>query len=171
MSLINKVVIFGDEADSGESGIQVIWDDFANVDAEGKPISAYYPGDSRYLLVIVPAGLRLLDVKPTMDNTLAATGQVSREQVDRVLFDLPDKLIDLSQQPDGEVSPTWYGRTAVLTVEGDQVKASGAPCLADIAYSYAALQYKLTAPAWLNIGPDDDDDWPIGVVVYAEVIP
>jgi len=171
MSLINKVVIFGDEADSGESGIQVFWDDVANVDAAGKPISAYYSGDSRYLLVIVPTGLRLLSVKPTMDNTLAAVGQVSRDQVDRLLFDLPDKLLGLSQLPAGEISPTWYGRTAVLTVEGDQVKANSAPCLADIAYSYTAMQYKLTAPTGLAIGPDDDDDWPIGVVVYAEVIP
>lgn len=170
MSLLNKVVVFGDETGSAASGIQVVWDDFANVDATGEPISQYYPGDSRYLLVIVPAGLRLQSVKCT-DGTLAAMGAVSRTQVDQVLFDLPDKLIDLSQQPSGGVSPTWYGNTAVLSVDGKQVKASSAPCLADIAYSYAANQYRLTAPSTLAIGPEDDDDWPIGVVVYAEVVP
>jgi hypothetical protein len=170
MSLLNKVVIFGDESGSGDSGIQVFWDDVANVDSEGEPISEYYPGDSRYFLVIVPDGYRLLDVKST-DGAVSAMGSVSRPQVDRVLFDQQDKLIDLSQQPAGGVSPTWYGNSATETVEGKQVKASAAPCLADIEYSYAALQYRLTAPATLNIGPNDDDDWPIGVVVYAEVVP
>lgn len=170
MSLLNKVVVFGDAAGGGDSGIQVVWDDAANVDSEGEPISAYYPGDSRYLLVIVPHGFKLVEVKST-DGTIAATGPVLRQQVDQVLFDLPDKLIDLSQQPAGGVTPTWYGRSAVHTVEGKQVKASAAPCLADLAYSYAAHQYRLTAPSTLAIGPADDDDWPIGVVVYAEVVP
>src|SRR5574340_26965 len=166
MSLLNKVVIFGDKTDGGDSGVQVVWDDAANVDAEGDPISQYYPGDSRYFLVIVPAGFDVTDVVPT-DGTVTDMGPVTRNQVDQVLFDLPDKLIDLSQLPVGGVTPTWYGKTAVHTVEGKQVKASAAPCLADLAYSYAAHQYRLTAPPTLAIGPADDDDWPIGVVVYA----
>ena len=168
MSLINKVVIFGEDASEGESGIQVVWDDFANVDAEGKAISAYYQGDSRLVLVIIPDKYRLVEVKPT-DGSLAFMGEVSRPQIDRLLFDLPGKLLKLTQLPAGEVEPTWYGNTATLTVEDGQVKASAAPCLADIAYNYAALQYKLTAPTTLAIGPEDDDDWPIGVVVYAEL--
>lgn len=170
MSLINKVVIFGDNGSAGDGGIQVVWDDFANVDESGEPINQYYPGDSRFLLVIVPAGIELVEVKPT-DGTLQNMGPVSRSQVDRVLFDLPDKLIDLSRQPAGGVSPTWYGNTATETIEGKQIKANAAPCLADITYSYAAQQYQLTAPPTLAIGPEDDDDWPIGVVVYARVVP
>ena len=170
MSLLNKVVIFGDAAGGGDSGIQVVWDDAANIDSEGEPISQYYPGDSRFFLVIVPAGFNVIAVKPT-DGAVTEVGLVARNQVDQVLFDLPDKLLDLSQQPADGVTPTWYGNTAVHTVEGRQVKASAAPCLADFAYSYAAIQYRLTAPPTLAIGPADDDDWPIGVVVYAEVVP
>jgi len=171
MSLLNKVVVFGDAAGGADYGIQVVWDARANVDAAGEPISKYYPGDSRFFLVIVPAGIELVEVMATDANaTVTEVGPVTRPQVDRLLFDEAGKLLNLSRLPAGAVTPTWYGRTATETVEGQRIKASVAPVLADIAYSYAAIQFRMTAPPELAIGPDEDDDWPIGVVVYAEVV-
>ncbi len=167
-SLINKVVIFGEDAGEGESGIQVFWDDFANVDGDGEPISNYYPGDSREFLVIMPEKYRLLSVVPT-SGAVAANGAVSRQQIDRILFSEKDVLQPLTRSPVGGVTPTWYCSPPVITVVDNQVKANRAPTIADVSYSYAALQYTLTAPSTLNIGSNGDDDWPIGVVVYAEV--
>ena len=167
MSLLTKVVVFGDSASESAAGVQIFGDAIANINADGTDKTEFYPGESYYLLIIIPDDYRLLSVKAT-DGTLTATGQVSRTQIDRILFTDKGEAMSLSQLPAGEVTPEWYGKSAVLTVTGQQVSVAAAPCIADIGYSYTAMQYRLTAPASLNIGPEDGADWPIGVVVYVE---
>lgn len=168
MSIMTKVVVFGDAAAESAAGVQVFADAIANINDDGTEKTEFYPGDDYYLLVIVPDDYRLLAVRST-DGSITATGQVTRSQEDRVLFAEKGVAVSLSQLPDGEVLPQWYGRKAVLTVDHQQITANIAPCITDLLYRYAALQYRLTAPASLNIGQEDGADWPIGVVVYVEV--
>lgn len=169
MSILTKVVVFGSEVSGAESGVQIFADAIANINDDGTEKTQFYEGDSQYLLVIVPDEYRLVAVKCT-DGIVTALGQVSRGQVDRVLFAEKDVAVSLAQLPAGEVSPKWYGRSATITVDKQQVTASAVPCIADITYTYAALQYRLTAPSSLAIGANDGDDWPIGVVVYVEAV-
>ena len=169
MSLLTKVVVFGSDVAGVDSGVQILSDDLVNIDDDGEIKNEYYPGDSRFLLVIVPDTYRLIEVKTT-DGSVVATGAVTRAQKDRLLFADKDESLSLTQLPAGSVSPKWYGKTATITIDKQSVTASAAPCIADLSYNYSALQYKLTAPVSLNIGTEEDDDWPIGVVVYVEEI-
>jgi len=168
MSLVTRVVVFG-SVDGEASGVQLFADALTNVNSDGTPKTEYYPGDSVNLLLIVPDTYKLLAVKST-DGSIVATGSVTRTEVDRILFTEKGIQQQLSQLPAGSVTPGWYGASGVLTVDGQQVAANAAPCIADLAYSYQAERYQLTAPASLAIGAEDGDDWPIGVVAYVEKI-
>lgn len=168
MSLSTMVVVFGAGAGAGAaSGVQIFADEVANVDSLGKEKTEFYPGDDFYFLVIVPDEYRLVEIKATT-GLVVALGEVVREQLDRLLFAETGSQLSLAQLPDGEVSPVWYGQQGLLTIDGQQISADLAPCIADLAYSYRALQYRLTAPADLDIGPDAD--YPVGLVVYVEAV-
>ena len=169
MSILTKVVVFGSDADSASSGVQIFADDAANINADGSQKSEFYPGDNFYFLVIVPADIKLLSVQST-DGTVSLIGAVVREKKDQLLFADTAEPSSLSQTPIGPVTTTWYGRTAVLTVDKQQVTVNTVPSIADLSYKYAALQYRLTAPAYLPIGSEEGANWPIGIVVYAEVV-
>lgn len=165
MSLTTKVVVFGDDV-SSSSGVEIVSDSVGNM-VDGEEKTEFYPGDGQYLLVIVPDEYRLLSVAAT-DGDIVATGLVSREQVDRVLFAEKNVSESLSQNIAGSITPVFYGGAAVLTVEDGAVRASAAPVIADLSYNYAAYQYRLDIPSGLEIG--DDDDYPIGVVAYVEAV-
>ncbi len=169
MSLTTRVVVFG--GDESSSGVQIFSDPEKNINEDGSEKTTFYQGDSQHLLIIVPSDYRLLYVLCT-DGVVAGHGSGTRQQVDRLLFSESgaEGVLSLSQLPAGDVSPVWYGNTATLTVDGQEVTANFTPCIADLSYSYRVEQYELTAPSNLNIGPEDGDDWPIGVVVYVEKI-
>lgn len=169
MSLLTKVVVFGSDVAGEDSGVQLFLDEVANVNADGSAKTEFYPGDVVAMLLIVPPEFLLLSVQST-DGMVAATGSVSRTREDRVLFAEKSELLSLSQLPASAVSPKFYGKSATITVDKQSVTASAAPCIADLSYNYTARQYKLTAPGSLNIGTEEGDDWPIGVVVYVEAI-
>jgi len=138
-------------------------DDTLNIGADGKVKTQFLPGERVYVLLQIPDGVVVTDVRCS-DGSIAKVGDVSREQTDRLTIDEASDQLTLSKIPAGDLEPTWYGNSGSLSLDGKTLTVSGdLPAIVDLTYAYTATSYILSGPAVALAG---GEEWPVRVTAY-----
>lgn len=162
-----KTVIgsFGQAAAAGGSIVLEI-DAAMHLDSEGNERSDFLPGEGVYFLIHHRSSITIKKVRATDGGDVQKIGKVTRDAEQEVSFTHPAMTGQLGHLPRGSVTASWYGRTSPLKREGQDISASGAPCLGKLSYRYEAVQYLHRPPAGVSL--DADGQWLSDIVVEYE---
>lgn len=141
----------------------IFLDDQLNRDDQGNVKTSFAPGDRVYVLLQIPAGQTVDDVRSS-DGTLNPLGLVTRQQTDQLTIESDAKTVSLSKNPAGSLEPGWYGNSGSMSIDGKNLTITGdLPAIVDLTYSYQAISYLLTGP---DVELDDNQTWPVRVTAY-----
>lgn len=137
------------------------------VDGEDQEKTQFYPGDEiHFLLHFDQTKYRVTAIKATAGQ-VQMSSWVDRTHEEELLFEAVGEAVDLSHYPSRAPVVTWYGRTASLSRVGRSLSADKAPCLGILSYNYRAWSGKLVPP---SVDLDDDEEYPLAIVVYVEEV-
>lgn len=167
MKQVEKTLVLsfsGGQVQNSTGTMRAAWDDVRNRAADGTVKTQFLPGESAFFIVQADASLRITRVVPT-SGAVVALGAASWQQTDSLLFALADQQQQLSWQPSGGVSATWYGNQGSgMRVSGLAVTvAAGHPCRGELAYAARVQSYRLDTP---RVSLAKGQTWPVDVVVY-----
>ncbi|SDP69872.1 hypothetical protein [Desulforhopalus singaporensis] len=163
------IVPFGDGV-AGDSGfIRAEIDASKHADSNGNLPSEFAPGTEVFFwLHYNAAEIKINCVAATDGGDIQRIGEVTRIKEQQITF-ADTEPVELSYWPKSDPTVTkWYGRTSALTLNGKQLAATSAPCLADISYPIRAAQYKhrLVSGVSLSAG---DKFYTAAIIDYEEV--
>ena len=167
MSVLDSIVVnFGDDADS-DAVYKIGLDAQLNGnDADGNEKTSFYAGDNVHILVQLPTGY-VIDRITYTSGEVINNGVVSRSDNEERKFFPDDSGESLSWWPSGNASGSkFYGRECSFTTTDDDVVSLDPPVIADISYSFNAFSLTIIHPTGLVV--EEDDSWPIGVVIWAK---
>jgi len=158
---VTIIVNFGDSAASSAT-VVVEPDDYLNVDSDGNVKSELAPEDLFNFLTQVDSTVKI-DSITTSAGTINSNGSVTRYKTLQQVF-TDTKQISLPTIPAGSVTPKWYGREPVLTLDGNQVSVNNCPAIAELSWQATMQSYSLTPPPM-----DLEGDEKYYIVVLVEV--
>ena len=160
------IVKFSEGADSSAL-YKVELDSLLNLDDAGEVKNQFSPGDPVNFLVNHGRELRIGNVLAT-DGMINATGQLSRQRSDSLLFRDEEETGELGYFPAGPLSQKWYGNQAQSLSRADRtITVSGGvyPCRVKLDYIVFFHGYRLITPA-MELA--EKETYPIDIVVYFE---
>lgn len=163
---VTGIASFGaDVSDAATAGLIVAEiDDTMHLDADGQPQTVFLPGESIYFLLHYGATIQLVRVRDTDGGDIQRIGAVTRTRTQQITFEHPAHLVPLPHQPSGQPrADKWYGRSSNLHLDGLELSADLAPCLGDISYEIAAVQYCHKPLAGLTLAPGEE--FPVDIVI------
>lgn len=165
-----QIIDFGAEVSEEDGFIRLELDDELNAGDEEDEESAadFYPGSEIYFLVNYDDTIEIESVKST-SGSVEMLDTVSRDREADLLFTSEEPEQELEYIPAGDLSATWYGNKADLSLDNRIVSAVGSlPAYGKIQFPVNFLSCKLTAPSSVEF--DDSGEYPIQIVVrYSSV--
>lgn len=165
---LTTIASFGEEVSSSAS-IQAEIDPDKMADSDGNLPSEFLPGTEVFFLVHYDSSKVVIkNILSTDGGDIQRVASVTRTKEQRLTFESSEP-VSLSYIPSGSITvKKWYGRTSGLTREGQQVTADSPPCLADISYPIAAIQYKHRIVSGYTLN-DEDKFYTAAVIEYEEI--
>ena len=164
---VTAIASFG--GSSGVSGsIIAEIDGEMHLDKDGNERSSFLPGESVYFYLHYDSNVRIIRVRSTDGGDVQRIGSIIRQKTQQITFEHPAHLVDLQYQPKNKPTAIkWYGRASNLFLTGRTLQADLAPCLGDITYQIAAVQYLHRPPLGLTL--DAGETFPNDIVIEYEV--
>ena len=141
---LGSIVLNFSDAAASNALVVVELDDTLNLDADGKTKTSFIPGDLVDFLVHHDDTVRISGTEQS-SGTISAQGLVTRHRSQQMQFTTPDDKQQTQHFPKN-ISPTWYGRTPDLIVDGRNLTVSAAPAIGEISYDMDAYLYCITPP-------------------------
>lgn len=167
MSVLGTIVVkYGPGVSADTSLVVAAADSELNRNLDGSEKSNFGKDDKPFFYVHHDSSVRIVAVKPT-SGMVQPMNMVSRSDTSQMLFMDRDSTQELPHIP-SSVSAEWYGNDGDLRHAGRELTVAGiVPCIGDISHTFSARLYRLHPPK-LDHLKSEDDQYPIGVVVYVE---
>jgi len=162
------VTSFGDGGGGNGEHVVAEFDDDLNIDSDGEVKLSFNPGDDVYFLVQHDSKVRITNVKSTLGQ-VQSQGDVSRTRTKTILFAELNEKKSFGYIGSSPSVNCFGNQAAVNTIDDvDVVAVSGTmPAMIEVSKSCTFKSYKLIAPV---PALDEDEEYPVGVVIYMEVV-
>jgi hypothetical protein len=161
------IASFGEEAAAENYHVVIELDDQLNKDSDGDVKTTFNPGNEVYFLVQHDSRVRINSIKSSKGQ-VQALGSVTRTRTKNILFAEAGEEQQFGYL--GSSSVEWLGNTAgIVDYDGINLRAVGGnfPAMGRVSKSTTFSSYKLVADVPTL---SEDEDYPIGVVVYMEAL-
>ena len=165
--MTTRVIHLGETVSGASGALMVVEvDPVKHPDGNGGVVRSFLPGEDVYLLIHHDPEIAVVRVMDTAGGDLLRVGSVFRNNTERLSWAHADDVKDLLHNPATQPAPSWFGRIGLISRDGRSLRITGAPAMADVSYSYQAIQYRYRLPAEVELGADET--FPVELIIETE---
>jgi hypothetical protein len=162
---LGTIILDFADTNAGNAFIVLELDDELNKDSAGEVKTSFYPGDNVYFRIHHDDTVRIKSSAQS-SGTVVSFGSVRRTSTQQMSFPTLNDEPETSHIPIS-ISPVWYGRVPILSIDGRKLKANNVPAIGEITHDFYAWSYRITPPPLVLSG---DEKYYILTVITLESI-